>query len=599
MTVRKKPIKKEVHDINELPKGWKVLTDKKNPVIKLNDKLQQQLVILSITTKTNKGNDVTYTQFIGTRQALMSQEVSKIKTDLLENNKNVVFSPQKDNTLILEIYKTALELQTNNKAKKDYSEEKGVIKQVHDLFVKAIKEGVSDIHIEVREGFTVIRGRVNGEISKLFPTSLAETTGREWARVIYQVMSTVSNTTFNERTQQDALVEGVFGGDKLRVRVATNPTEPAGFDMTMRLLVIQDSKNPLKLSDLGYQKNQETMIKDSVAQPVGLTIIAGTTGSGKSTTLQNVLMTKINERNYKIKVITVEDPPEYFIPGASQVPVIRDEKGDAKMSFKKAIKSAMRSDPDILMIGEIRDEQSAELLIEAVQSGHQVLSTVHASSALGIINRLENLGISRDILGSPEFIAGLIYQKLLPTLCPHCSIPLKEGFIPSRYPVERIIIDDGYCTIQDIERIKATKGDSTSIVRKLQDAMLLDSKQANDILKKDQELNPPSLSTELFKRITKVVGNVNDFNIKFRGNGCEHCKGKGITGRTVVSEVIRPDMKMLSLISENRDGELIAYWRKNLNGKFAAEDAYDKMKLGIVSPIDVENELGLIGHKLI
>lgn len=116
---------------------------------------------------------------------------------------------------------------------------------------------------------------------------------------------------------------------------------------------------------------------------------------------------------------------------------MQDKDGSALKGFQSAMRAAMRSDPDVLMIGEIRDSESANLTVQAVQSGHQVLSTVHASSALGVINRLENLGVGRDILGSPDFLAGLIYQKLLPKLCQHCSIPLVNGRVPNKYSLEK------------------------------------------------------------------------------------------------------------------------------------------------------------------
>ncbi len=372
--------------------------------------------------------------------------------------------------------------------------------------------------------------------------------------------------------------------------------------MTMRLLIIQDSKQPLTLEQLGYNKKLTMGIRQSIAQPVGLTIIAGTTGSGKSTTLQNILLSKINDRNGEIKVITVEDPPEYFIPGATQVPVIRDSEGNAATGFGKAIKAAMRSDPDVIMVGEIRDNQSATLTVQAVQSGHQVFSTIHAQSALGILNRIENLGVTRDILGSPEFIAGLIYQKLLPVLCPHCSTKLVEDNIPNAYSLEKIIIDNEILSDADVakhieRRFKENKQD-INFVRYLQDAKAINSKVAEFIFEEYRSKNPEEEKEHFLRRLNEYYGDISEIDIKFKGNGCKNCKG-GIIGRTVVAELVRPDFHTLELITEKRDAELLTYWKKTLGGKFAAEDAYDKIKMGIVSPIDVEHELGHIGSKLI
>lgn len=601
---KNKIIRKMVKNIQELPSDWKLLsntTDEKS-IYFIPESIKREVAILLIEYNDANNKSIRYHQFIGSKTGLVSSIVSTIKDKLLKNREAIAFSPVEDDDrkIIEEIYKTAKEgLKTEDT---DYSLADGVPKHVNDLFIKAVIAGASDIHLEVRKGFARIRARINGKISNFYATSFAESTGYEWGRVIYQVMAAVSNATFNPKTQQDALVVGIFGTDKrkvkLRIRVATNPTEPSGFDMTMRLLIIQDSKKPLTLEQLGYNKKLSFYIKQSIAQPVGLTIIAGTTGSGKSTTLQNILLNKINERNGEIKVITVEDPPEYYIPGASQVPVVRDESGDASVAFAKAIKAAMRSDPDLIMVGEIRDNQSAQLTIQAVQSGHQVLSTIHAQSALGIINRLENLQVGRDIIGAPEFIAGLIYQKLLPVLCPHCSIPLSSGRIPNKYSLEKIIEDQGILTTSDIFKYGQMNKHKVNIVRYLQDLKVIKSRDAELIFHEYYSKNEEEEKELFLKRINEYYGNSNDLNIHFQGDGCSYCKN-GIKGRTVVAEVVRPDLHMLDLITKKRDSELLTYWRKSLGGRFAAEDAYDKIKTGTVSPIDVEHELGPIGSRTI
>jgi type II secretory ATPase GspE/PulE/Tfp pilus assembly ATPase PilB-like protein len=596
---------KVISSIQELPTDWKLLTnttDEKNKFF-IKDELKKHLAILEVVYIEHEVA-TQYIQFIGIKDALLAAEITTLRKSLNEKGINVYFSNvEKTETKIIdEIYKTSKD--EGQSEDKDYSVETGVPKEVNDLFIKAVRQGVSDIHLEVRKGFARIRARTNGRITNFYATSFAESTGYEWGRVIYQVMSAVSNATFNAKTQQDALVVGIFGDAerkvKLRVRVATNPSEPSGFDMTMRLLIIQDSKKPLTLEQLGYNKKLTFGIKQSIAQPVGLTIIAGTTGSGKSTTLQNILLGKINERNGEIKVITVEDPPEYFIPGATQVPVIRDEKGNAEQGFSKAIKAAMRSDPDVIMVGEIRDNQSATLTVQAVQSGHQVFSTIHAQSALGILNRIENLGVGRDILGSPEFIAGLIYQKLLPILCPHCSIKLIEDNVPNAYSLEKIILDNKILAESDLIKHGERKPKDINIVRYFQDMRVFNSSHAEFIFDEYRTKNSAEEKELFLKRLNEYYGDISDLDIRFQGSGCSHpkCKG-GVIGRTVVAELVRPDLHMLGLITDKKDSELLTYWKKTMGGKYAAEDAYDKIKMGIVSPINVEHELGLIGAKIL
>lgn len=602
-----KPIdNKHIASIEDIPVGWKLILEehnKKDPFY-LDENLRKNGVIIYIDSADESKTVNKYYWFIGNQSFILDSRLIKMMNNLVSKGERVFQTSIKDKdiNLIQEIYKVSKDDTAGTE--KDYSkEEKGsVIRDVNDLFLRAVTQGVSDIHIEVRKGFTRIRARINGHISNFYRTTLAESTGRRYAMVIYQTMTAVSGVTFQENTQQDALVTGIFGNEerkfKLRVRVATSPTEPHGFDMTMRLLVIQDSKKPLELETLGYNKKLTFSIIQSVSQPVGLTIIAGTTGSGKSTTLQNLLMKKINERNGEIKVITIENPPEYFIPGASQWPVMQDKDGSAKQGFINAMRAAMRSDPDVLMVGEIRDAESASLTIQAVQSGHQVLSTVHASSALGIINRLENLEVGRDILGSPDFLAGLIYQKLLPKLCPHCSIPLKDGYVPNKYSLEKIIEDNNYMSENELEKYKKNNHNNVNFVRYLQDIKVFNSSTAEEILEIYRIKNSEEEKEQFLKRVNEYYGGLNGLDIRFKGNGCKHCRG-GVSGRTVVAEVVRPDLKMIDLINDKRDSDLLQYWRKNTGGRFALEDACDKAKRGMVSLMDVENELGLIGSKLV
>jgi type II secretory ATPase GspE/PulE/Tfp pilus assembly ATPase PilB-like protein len=595
---------KVIASIEDIPSGWKLVSETHNKKDKfyLDENLLKQGAIIYVDTSEEGKTVQKFYWFIGTQQFTLNGRLVKLMEELINNGERVFRSTVKDQRLIEELYKTSKDI--IGSTDKDYSKsEKGsASKEVNDLFLRAITEGVSDIHLEVRKGFTRIRARINGHISNFYKTTFSEGTGRTYANVIYQTMAAVSSVTFQENTQQDALVTGIFGNEerkvKLRVRVASSPTEPNGFDMTMRLLVIQDSKKPLELETLGYNKKLTFNIIQAISQPVGLTIIAGTTGSGKSTTLQNLLMKKINERNGEIKVITIENPPEYFIPGASQWPVMQDKEGSALKGFQSAMRAAMRSDPDVLMIGEIRDNESANLTVQAVQSGHQVLSTVHASSALGVINRLENLGVGRDILGSPDFLAGLIYQKLLPKLCPHCSIPLENGRVPNKYSLEKIIEDNQYMSETELERWKKNNKHNTNFVRFLQDNKVFNSNTAEEILEIYRQKNSEEEKEHFLKRINEYYGGLSGANIRFRGPGCGKCRD-GIAGRTVVAEVVRPDLKIIDLINDKRDSELLLYWRKNTGGRFAIEDACDKAKNGLVSLIDVENELGLIGSKLV
>ncbi len=590
--------KEEFENPDHVPQG-RLVSYEADSEFFVPEELQEHIVILeALHAPQGLGDKVACVIFICTKAYRGKINIQKYSQAAKSKGMPFVFC-QKENA-----FSFIDTLKKTNK-KNDGSEDKNLSKkqkQATDLFQDAVDAGASDLHIEVRQTKTIIRARINGTLSpfseakSLGTYMLAEDDGWELCRSIFNSLSGVGGKPFNPKKTQDTLVVVKSPRDNttIRVRVATAPSEPEGFDMVMRLLVVKDTSKPLTLNQLGYQKKQREMIEEGIAQGVGVTIVAGTTGSGKSTTLQNILKAEIQNRNNNIKVITVEDPPEYFIPGATQIPVVRDD-GNAKEAFKNALKASMRMDPDVIMIGEVRDEQSAELLIEAVQTGHKVMSTIHAGSALAIIPRLENLGVDREILGDTEFISALIYQKLFPVICPHCSVSLKDGVIPSKKPIEKILIENSLTNIEAIQSAKK-RYPNVPLIRALQDMGLINLKGAERALEIFAKENNEEDNEKFLKRIASIAGNIHEHEIRFKGEGCEHCKD-GISGRTVVSEVVRPDMRLRELITDGRNTEVFKYWKKNLGGKLAREDAYDKMLQGKLSPIDIEDNFGYITTK--
>lgn len=433
---------------------------------------------------------------------------------------------------LMSIYQNQSESDVISSKKQEQDSE--LIKEFYAMLADAMTRGVSDIHIEARKTTAVVRYRIDGELSVAiasWPTQFA----MRFVQAVYSVVAQEQAVTFKPDEPQDAVIDRMINDERLRVRLATIPAAPDGFDCIMRLLPLgkqSDQQKALPLKLLGYSNDHVSLINAGLKKPVGAIIIAGTTGSGKSTTLKNILLEKIQKSDGTIKVITVEDPPEYFIPGATQVPVSRNKKtSDGSSSFQAAVRAAMRSDPDILMVGEVRDAISADLLVSAVQSGHIAFSTVHASSAISIVSRLVGMNVARDVLGSVDFIACLIYQALLPKLCPHCKVPFtKEG-----------------CGEDE----------------------------------------------ELYYRVSKT--SKPGSTIFLRGPGCDHCNN-GIKGKTVVAEVIMPDFVMLRCFYESRSIDALEHWIEN-GGKQIIHHGIEKMCDGIVSPVDVEDTLGsLIAH---
>jgi type II secretory ATPase GspE/PulE/Tfp pilus assembly ATPase PilB-like protein len=588
----------EISEVKDLKKNWSIFSDDKNLTLTKED--MKNLVII----KYDKGD---FAQKEAVIALFYKPEINKLKKQLRRiqsyaKQKGFVFQGAQTNKkdLISGIYKEWEENSLKQQLGKDgHSNE---IKKTESIFEQALKVGASDIHLEKRRTQTKLRYRVNGEMYDVDSFFAGE--GEKIARVIYQIFTSEdgeSASNFDETKPQNGLIDRMFDNQRVRARIATVPANPDGFDVICRLLPFKEEVNAIPLSELGYAVKETKDLEKMVSNAVGVIIIAGTTGSGKSTTLKNVLIGKILDNEGRIKVITVEDPPEYYIPNATQVPVNRENSKDGgKTEFLNTIKAAMRSDPDIIMVGEVRDDLTADTLTGAVQSGHQVFTTIHAASAFGIINRLENFGVSREVLSSPQFISGLVYQKLLPKLCPHCSVPISEGKIPKRFPYEKIISDNFDDYKIDIDTIKKTKGNlkpDENIVSGLVNSGKLNSLQAIRIYREHESINDKDKNDSLLSRIKSAV-DINEFTIRFRGQGCNHCSS-GIVGRFVCAETIVPDLELLSLLGAGRDPEAINYWKTNLNGKFAMEDAIDKMKEGILDPVDLEHAFQELGSKII
>lgn len=294
------------------------------------------------------------------------------------------------------------------------------------LFEKAVTQRSSDIHIRVsKRARCQIFFRIHNDLE--FAEEHPYDYGNQLCSTIYQAMADVSDATFEELARQDARIS-----DKSKIpvnldgiRIATSP-QVDGYIMVLRLLY-NDTTNDLDLGKLGYASQQIDSIEYMKKRPTGVIVIGGPTGSGKSTTLQRTLGSVIAQTQGRKHIITVEDPPEYPIIGAVQTPVTNaDSEEERSKEYQKAIKAAMRLDPDIIMLSEVRDNPTAKLVIQAAMTGHQVWTTVHANSALAILDRLRDLGVHQDLLTDPTIVAGLICQRLVKLLCPNCKKRLTD-----------------------------------------------------------------------------------------------------------------------------------------------------------------------------
>ena len=287
------------------------------------------------------------------------------------------------------------------------SEEAPVIKLANLILVQAIKDRASDIHIEPFEKSVRLRYRVDGVLMDATPPP------KQMQLALVSRFKIMSSLDIAERRlPQDGRMRVRVGGKDYDLRVSIMPTVH-GEKIVLR--VLDKSNLSASLDKLGLDAGTFKQFKAAVDAPHGLILVTGPTGSGKTTTLYSAL-NELNSPAYNI--VTVEDPVEFQIPGINQIPT----KKEIGLTFANALRSILRQDPDIVMIGEIRDTETAEIAIEAALTGHQVLSTMHCNDAAGAIARLDDMGVAPFLISSSVILS--CAQRLMRRICSHCPFTL-------------------------------------------------------------------------------------------------------------------------------------------------------------------------------
>lgn len=304
------------------------------------------------------------------------------------------------NTLVRELPKHQDLLDTQNDAP--------IIKLINALFMQAVKEKASDIHIETYENKIVVRFRIDGilnEILSLDPTIAP--------LVITRIKVMAHLDIAEKRLPQDGRISLRVAQHHIDVRVSTLPSNH-GERVVMRILDKQAQQLNLKL--LGMPERLLQQIEHVISQPHGILLVTGPTGSGKTTSLYAMLSRMDSET---LNILTIEDPIEFDLPGISQT----QTNSKIDMTFAKGLRAILRQDPDVVMIGEIRDLETAEIAIQASLTGHLVLSTLHTNHALGAISRLQDMGVEPFLLSTS--LLGVLAQRLVRKLCQNCKKPLR------------------------------------------------------------------------------------------------------------------------------------------------------------------------------
>lgn len=302
---------------------------------------------------------------------------------------------------------------------KDLASEAPVIRLVNLVIAKAVEDRASDIHIEPFEGVLRVRYRIDGILlDREAPPR------RLQAAVISRVKLMAKMNIAERRLPQDGRIRTAVDGRDLDIRVSTIPTV-YGESVVMRLL--DRSSLRLGLDELGFGPEDQAMFEGLIRKPHGIILVTGPTGSGKTTTLYSALQT-IN--SVERKIITVEDPVEYQLHGINQIQV----KPSIGLTFASGLRHILRQDPDVILVGEIRDRETAEIAIHAALTGHLVLSTLHTNDAASAITRLLEMGIEQYLITST--LSAVLAQRLVRKICRQCCVPVPATVLPRPAAVE-------------------------------------------------------------------------------------------------------------------------------------------------------------------
>ena len=299
-----------------------------------------------------------------------------------------------------------------------------IVEIANEILLDAVKKNVSDIHFDPTKDALKIRIRIDGELSdySLIPSKYKR-------NLVSRIKMIAGMNIMETRLPQDGAIKTKIGDKVLDVRVSSLPTN-CGEKVVLRIL--DYAKSFKGLDSLGFSPDSLEKIKKMISIPNGIILVTGATGSGKSTTVYSILQQMNTE---EVNIITVEDPVEMDIPGINQV----QANSEIGLTFANVLRSILRQDPDIIMIGEIRDDETARIAVRASITGHKVLSTIHTNNSLNTIERLTDMDVERYLLGSA--LNGIISQKLARKICPNCRV-LRETNNYERMVFKKVIGKD-------------------------------------------------------------------------------------------------------------------------------------------------------------
>jgi type IV pilus assembly protein PilB len=464
-------------------------------------------------------------------------------------------------------------------------QEAPISKALNIILEYAVKSRASDIHIEPREGFIQVRFRVDGMLQdtmNLPKTVLSSLVTR---------IKILSNLRIDEhRVPQDGRIKVKVGAKIISIRVSTLPVID-GEKVVMRLL--DESNKAPTLEELGFSGTALMGIKRALTQPHGMLLVTGPTGSGKSTTLYSAL-SMLNA--IEVNISTVEDPIEYRMPGVNQTQV----NTKTGMTFASGLRALLRQDPDIIMVGEIRDTETAEMAVHAALTGHVVLSTLHTNNAAGCLPRLLDMEVEPFLISST--VNAVIGQRLVRRLCNDC----KEAYTVDRVQIEELVaafnLDRRFLTVSspreilaEAEKIEKECNIAEKIIsspENLTDNTSMLEQIARDpailarSLKESEAQDVKTVREALFTKTDQKIANNNQGELRlvlYRSRGCKKCGNTGYTGRLGVYEVLEVSEEIGRMIVGHSSTDDLERAAINNGMITMAQDGFIKSLIGVTT----------------
>lgn len=496
------------------------------------------------------------------------------------------------------------------------------VKKAENLLFAAKKLKTSDIHFIVEGSNVLVRFRIYKELHTYCVLPMDEAVSI--AQVFFITFTRGSDSseagTGDGQYKSTHLKEGEFTrrhsetGESISARLL-NLGQAKGdlFNVVLRLIDNSKDPKPESFEKLNFSPAACEKLSHLNLITRGLILVCGVTNSGKSHTVQNMVMLNNARTGGTQKTYMLEQPIERMMNNVTHINVADTKHGndtkvgkESDFSLENLNRLLMRGDPNNIGYGELRDEATTSAACHGVGSGHLVYGTLHLDSAIGVFARLESFKANRNILFHPSFLKLVLFQALVPTLCPHCSISYKIG---SAMPPEMSDLQllkaykgAGHVSMGDIERAQSARRPGESIIRAAQRLNIISSKDAATLLADKKIMGFDTEDHEFKERLNTII-RLNSsipkdkINIRLRGDGCSKCR-QGTNGIQPASEILMPDKTFLSLMEKNQYERAENYWISNLKGFSIIEDTFERILTGVFDPRIVERELGMLTQSL-